>query len=140
MKKFVLPILLAPGACDVVPGPSVPAQSGQNLQSARQAVNACAPIAPQGGKDRVVASYVSSVIFGGVIVGPVGVAINEDNIRANGEADAVDRCLAKTGYKRRDLTPQEMRALNSRNYDERRALLDHLIGGGTLATFGGSPS
>ena len=138
MKMPILPALLALSACGHLPGPSVPAQAGQDLQSARQAVFACAPNAPQGGQNAVVGSYVGGVLFGGVVIGPIIVASNEDNIRANGEANAVDRCLAKSGFKRRDLTPQEVQALNGKTRSERQFLLDHLISGGTLATYGAS--
>lgn len=140
MKMLILPALMALGACGPLPGPSVPAQAGQNLHSARQAVYACAPYAPQGGKNAVVGSYVGGVLLGGLVVGPIIVASNEDNIRANGEANAVDRCLAKSGFKRRDLTPQEVQALNSRTPSERQLLLDHLVSGGSLATFGAQQS
>lgn len=136
MKRVMLPALLTLAACGPMPGPSVPAQSGQNLQTARQAVYACAPYAPQGGKNAVVGSYVGGVILGGIIVGPIIVASNETNIRANGEATAVDRCLAESGFKRRNLTPQEMQTLDSMSTNDRQRLLDHLINGGTLATFG----
>ena len=123
-------------ACAKLPGPSVPMQAGQNLISARQAVNACARNAPSGGQNAVVGSYVGGVLFGGILLGPIIVASNVNNIRARGEADAVDRCLAERGFERRDLTAEEMRALNRSSRYQRELLLDHLVGGGSLQSFG----
>ena len=135
----VLPVaLLGLAACSDLPGPSVPSQSGQTLMSARYALQECGGAGPGGGDGAVFGSYVGGVVLGGIIIGPVVVAMNEDNIRAHGEAGAVDRCLAKKGFKRRDLTPQEVSALNSSSPAVRLALLNHLVGGGSLATFNGT--
>ena len=136
MKKILLLGLLTLTACADLPGPSVPTQAGQNLASARQAVDTCAPNAPRGGQNAVVGSYVGGVLLGGILIGPIIVASNESRIRANGEANAVDRCLNKLGFERRDLTAGEVRALNSRTRYQRHLLLDHLIGGGSLQSFG----
>ncbi len=130
--------LLSLAACGDLPGPSVPAQPGQNLQSARQAVYACSANAARGGQNAVVSSYVGGVLFGGVLVGPIIVASNEGNIRAHGEAGAVDRCLNTRGFKRRDLTPAEVQALNRLSGSRRHQLLDHLISGQSLETFNAS--
>ena len=138
MQKLPLLTLIFLAACGNLPGPSVAMLPGQNLERANAAIRACSPVAERGGQNAVVGGYVSGVILGGIIVGPIIVANNEDNIRANGEASAVDRCLAKQGFKRRDLTEAEMAALNARGLEQRRQLLDHLINGGTLETFGTS--
>jgi hypothetical protein len=135
MKKLVLLSCLLTSACGDLPGPSVPMQSGSNLDAARAAVTACAPVAPKGGQNAVVGSYVGGVLFGGLLLGPIIVASNEDNIRINGEANAVDRCLAKQGYVRRDLTAEEVAVLNRSGAEGRRNLLNHLVGGGTLQTY-----
>ena len=125
-------------ACGNLPGPSVPSQPGQSLFAAREAVHACAPNAPQGGRNAVTGHYIGGVFLVGIIIGPAIVAANEGNIRAHGEAGAVDKCLAKRGFERRDLTEAEVRALN-RSYGEQRiALLNHLVGGGSLESFAGS--
>lgn len=137
MNKFVIVSTLMVAACGNPPGPSVPTQPGQSLLSARNAVNACARYAPGGGNNAVVGGYITGVVLGGILIGPIIVASNEETIRANGEANAVDRCLAKQGFTRRDLTEAEMTTLNSSSPNGRIALLNHLVGGGTLDTFGG---
>lgn len=134
-KKFIFVGALALTGCASLPGPSVPYQSGKNLASARAAVQSCARFAPRGGNGAVTGSYVAGVVLGGIVVGPIIVASNQSNIRANGEARAVDRCLAEQGYVRRDLTLAEADALNSSDTFQRELLLNHLIGGGTLGTF-----
>ena len=120
-----------------MPGPSVPMQPGSSLQQARAAVQSCAPEAPAGGQSAVVGNYVGGVLWGGIVLGPLIVAANEDDIRAHGEANAVDRCLAKKGFTRRDLTQAEIAALENSTASGRLVLLDHLVGGGTLETFRG---
>jgi hypothetical protein len=138
MSKLPLFLLMCLAACGDLPGPSVPMQQGKTLEVANAAIRTCAVYAPQGGKNAVVGNYVAGVVLAGVIIGPIVVASNEDTIRAQGEANAVDRCLAKEGFKRRDLTPAEVSALNARGPGQRRELLDHLVRGGTLETFGAS--
>ena len=138
MYKFAILSTLLLTACGSLPGPSVPTQPGQSLQSARNAVSACARYAPKGGNNAVVGGYVAGVVLGGVLIGPIIVASNEKTIRANGEANAVDRCLAKQGFTRRDLTEAEMWALNNSGPNERIVLLNHLVGGGRIDTFGGA--
>lgn len=137
MKKTMIGAVLALSACGAPPGPSVPMQTGQNLESARAAVQACAPYAPKGGDDAVFGSYVGGVLLGGIVVGPIIVAANQDRIETNGEARAVDRCLAGKGFVRRDLTQAEVSALNRASASGRRALLDHLVGGGSLEGYRG---
>ena len=134
MKKLCLAVVLGLSACSGVPGPSVPEQPGESLASARAAVMACAADAPGGGTNAVVGSYVGGVLLGGVIIGPIVVYSAEDSIRASGEVTAVDRCLAKRGFQRRDLTEPEIRLLERSSPGQRRVILDHLIGGGTLET------
>ncbi|MFN3722279.1 MAG: hypothetical protein ACK4VZ_04485 [Paracoccaceae bacterium] len=124
-------------ACSPYPGPSVPMQQGKSLTSARDAVKACAVHAPQGGADAVFGGYLAGVLLGGVIVGPIVVAANQRGIEGHGQADAVDRCLAKRGFVRRDLTHTEVAALDRADAVTRTALLNHLVSGGTLATFPG---
>ena len=138
MPKLPLFLLMCLAACGDRPGPSVPMQEGNSLETANAAIRACAPFAPKGGKDAVASNYVAGVFLAGVIIGPIVVASNEDTIRANGEANAVDRCLAKEGFTRRDLTQAEVSALNARGVSQRRVLLDHLVKGGTLETFAAS--
>ncbi len=135
-----LPLILAMciAACGELPGPSVPMQSGQTLEAANSAIRACAPNAPQGGKNAVVGNYVAGVLLAGIIIGPIVVASNEDTIRAQGEANAVDKCLAQRGFQRRDLTAAEVTALNRRGPNARRDLLNHLVRGGTLENFPGA--
>jgi len=128
--------MFAVAGCGGLPGPSVPYQSGKNLDAARVAVRACAPVAPRGGRNAVTGGYVAGVILGGLVLGPIVVASNQSTIRANGEARAVDKCLAEKGYVRRDLTAEEVRALNSLDRYGRERLLDHLIGGGSIESFG----
>lgn len=136
MQKLLLLTLLILCGCGGLPGPSVPMQQGKTLELANAAIRACAQFAPRGGQNAIVGGYVTGVLLGGVIVGPIIVASNAENIRAQGEATAVDRCLANSGFIRRDLTPAEVSALNSSGPEQRRRLLDHLVGGGTLETFG----
>ena len=116
------------------PGPSVPFQSGKNLTAARTAVQSCRSPAEKGGANALTASYIGSVVGFGV-VGPIVVASNRHSIRNNGAAQAADKCLAEQGYVRRDLTPAEVRVLNSKNRAARRVLLGHLIAGGSLQSF-----
>ncbi len=136
MKKVALAAMMAMAACGQVPGPSVPMQAGHNLHSARSAVQACSTNAYRGGNVAVAGGYVTGIILAGVIVGPLVVASTEDDIRASGEVDSVDRCLSKRGFQRRDLTEGEIFWLNNSYPSEREQKLDHLIGGGTLETFG----
>ncbi len=140
MKRLLLaaPLLLA--ACAQPPGPSVPAQPGQTLAGARAAFAACVPAAQRGGQNYVVGNYVGSVIWGGLLLGPVIIAVNEEGIRRTGETSAIDQCLSRRGFQRRDLTAQEMAALNGATRYERQVILNHLIGGGSLATLNSARS
>jgi len=82
----------------------------------------------------LIGSYAAGFILGGVVVGPIIVASDHKDIRAMGEANAVDKCLAQNGYVRRDLTAAEMQALNASGKTQREMLLNHFVGGGTLDT------
>ena len=132
MKTLPLLSVMFLTACASLPGPSVPMQQGQTLDRANAAIRACAPVAPRGGQNAVVGGYVTGVLLGGLVLGPILVASSESNIRAN----AVDTCLAKQGFTRRDLTAAEMAALNSSGQSERRRILNHLVSGGTLESLG----
>lgn len=121
--------------CAPASAPSVPQQPGMSFMQAREDVRGCSVYAPKGGKDALIGSYVTGILLAGFIVGPVAVASSEGMIRDGGERRAVDRCLGELGYERRELTPQEISALNSsRGYDRQR-LLNYLVAGGTLDTF-----
>lgn len=120
------------------PGPSVPFAAGQNMEVARAAVDTCAVFAPRGGRNRVLTTYITSMVFTGIIPGAVGTAINEPQIREYGEAAAVDKCLKDRGFTRRDLNDAEIAALDTADPTTRSRLLDHFVMGGTLATFSGT--
>ncbi|RLJ59468.1 hypothetical protein BCF46_1617 [Litoreibacter meonggei] len=135
MKKLAILAVMTLSACAGAKGPAVPAQSGKNLASARNAFATCLPNAPQGGQNAVVGSYVAGVLLGGILVGPIIVASNERNIRYSGEAGGVDRCLRRLGYQRRVLTKQEVATINSSSPATRARLLDHFVAGGTLENF-----
>lgn len=136
-QKCIFASVLVLTGCVGLPGPSVPFKPGMNLTAARSAVRSCEHFAPNGGTNALTGSYFAGALLGGLVLGPAIVASNHGNIRANGEANAVDKCLAEHGYIRRDLTPNEIRALDAAGRNRRGPLLDHLIGGGTLATFSG---
>ncbi|WP_370311613.1 hypothetical protein [Sagittula sp.] len=116
------------------PGPSVPYQRGASLASARAAFQSCLGPAQQSGQNTMAGHYIGSVLWGGVVVGPIFVASNAPALRYNGEVSGMDRCMKKRGFTRRDLTPQEMQALEAADPVTRRAMLDHLVAGGTLDT------
>lgn len=117
------------------PGPSVPMQEGATLSTANSAIRACSPVAPGGGQSAVVGNYIFSVVWGGVLLGPLIVASSEQSIRDYGEAGAVDRCLTDSGFKRRNLTTAEVSALNGLGSTDRQRLLDHFVAGGSLSDF-----
>ncbi|NPD15186.1 hypothetical protein HOY34_08230 [Xinfangfangia sp. D13-10-4-6] len=135
ISGVTLSAVLALAACAPAPRMAVPTKPGESFLSARSAIGSCAHTAPQGGKDAVGFSYIGNIVYNGGLVGMIGTAMTEDDIRARGEAGAVDKCLKKQGFKRRHLTEAEERAVNSAPPAQRTALLDHLVGGGTLETF-----
>lgn len=111
----------------------MPYQPGQNLDSARAAFQACAPSAPHSGRNAVVGGYAGGFVLGG-LVGVVIVAANEQDIRTNGEYNGIDRCLSRRGFERRELTAAELQQLNASSPEQRRVLLDQLVGGGLQQT------
>lgn len=108
------------------------------MDLAQAAYDACTVPAQKAGQSNLSGHYVGGVLVGGLIVGPIVVASNAPTLRYNGEIDGMDRCLKKHGFVRRDLTPEEMRALQRADRTTRQMLLDHLVGGGTLNTFYGA--
>lgn len=134
MKHLALIGALVVAGCGE-PGPSVPVQRGHDLYSAQKAITYCAPYGPGGARGAMVGGYTSSVILGGVILGPLVVVANQDSIRAHGEAGAVDRCLEKRGFTRRNLTREERFALNRADPNQRIQMLNHMVGGGDLKSF-----
>ena len=108
------------------------------MAAAKAAVVNCAPHARKGGNTAVVGSYAAGVVLGGLILGPLVVYSDQDDIRDSGEASAVDRCLADLGYTRRNLTPKEIRVLNLTYGARRTVLLDHLVAGGSLEAYSGT--
>jgi len=137
-KLALICALLGAAGCAPPPGPSVPQQPGRSLADARAALQTCAGEGPRGGRAALTANYIGSVIWGGVVLGPLLIAANQENIQANGEVNAVDRCLSRQGFERRELTTAEVRALKQRDRYAREQLLDHLIRGGTLEGYSGA--
>lgn len=127
--------ILSLAACSSNQGPAVPTRPGMSLYDARAAVDACQPAARPGGQGAVVGSYVFGILFLGLLVGGVAAAASEEQTRALGEADGVDRCLKDMGYERRKLTAEEFAAVNQASRYERERLLSHFVGGGTLQTY-----
>ena len=80
------------GCAAQVPGPSVPFRAGANLDAARGAFDACTGAAERSGQNTLAGHYVGSVLWGGVIVGPIVVASNAPNLRYTGEVSGMDRC------------------------------------------------
>lgn len=124
------------GACAAqTPGPSVPFRAGATLEGARAAFSSCRDDAVQSGNATLTGHYLGSVLWGGVVVGPIIVASNAPALRYNGEVSGMDRCMETQGFVRRDLTAAEVRALNAADRATRLQMLDHLVSGGTLANF-----
>lgn len=136
IKQFSLGLVaaLALSAC-AAPKPSVPAQPGKTISEAKQATRLCAPNGPQGATNAVVGNYIFSVVWGGILLGPIVVASTEDQIRQNGARRAIDKCLEEQGYTRRELTAEEGAFLNALSGYQRQIFLDHLVGGGSLEEF-----
>ncbi|MGP6089435.1 hypothetical protein [Antarctobacter jejuensis] len=126
---------LVAGCAANVRGPSVPFQAGSNLDSARAAFASCTGQARKAGQTSLTGHYVGSVLWGGLVLGPIVVASNAPALRYGGEINGMDQCLQKRGFVRRDLTPAELRALEGADRATRRMILDHLVGGGTMDTF-----
>ena len=123
---------LAIAGCATPPGPSVPMQKGHDLQDARDAVITCAAMNENAGRSAVTGGYIAGVLFGGIVLGPIIVSANSDNIYEEGERSAVDDCLAEKGFVRRELTAEEVDILNRLTREQRHLALDHLVGGGDV--------
>lgn len=126
---------VALAGCAGPPGPSVPMKPGSDLATARRAVQVCSRQGPQGGRNALTGGYIAGVVFGGLVLGPVIVATNARAIRDDGARAAVDKCLNDNGFQRRDLSFEEVDALNRLDRYQRQLLLDHLVAGGSLAGF-----
>jgi len=123
--------------CAVEPGPSVPTKSGSTVYEARESLAFCAPRGPRAGQAAVTSSYIAGIIFLGVLPGTIAAASGAENSRRQGAINAVDDCLAEQGFERRELTAQEAIAIKQRDRYAREQLLNHLINGGTLASYEG---
>lgn len=134
-KALIGTCLLSIAGCAQPPGPSIPQHESASLAEAKAALESCSSYAYSGGNAAVAANYVAGTAFGSILVGPIVVASNQQNIRKRGEAGAVDNCLARHGYTRRELSDAELQMLNKLGPYGREKLLDHLIGGGTLETY-----
>ncbi len=137
MKKLICLAVLAVSACTTKPlGTSVPTQAGHNLNSARVAVQSCATEAGIGGDSAVIGGYATSILLLGPVFGSLVTVPMQDNLRAQGEFDQVDRCMTERGFDRRYLSDGEMFWLNDAHGEERVRRLDHLVNGGTIDTYG----
>ncbi|MEM7091055.1 MAG: hypothetical protein AAF496_15965 [Pseudomonadota bacterium] len=130
--------VLALSACTTKPlESSVPTQAGHNLHSARVAVQNCATEADIGADAAVIGGYATNILFFGIILGPAITSAFDDQLRAQGAIDQVDRCMTERGFERRDLTGGEQFWLNNATGGERVRRLDHLVDGGTIETYRG---
>ncbi len=134
-KALIGTCLFSIAGCAQPPGPSIPQNQNASLAEAKAALNTCSSYAQSGGNAAVAANYVAGAAFGGIVVGPLIVASNHQNIRKRGEAGAVDNCLERHGFTRRELSEAELHMLNKLGPYGREKFLDHLIGGGTLETY-----
>lgn len=122
-------------ACAQPVGPSVPTQAGKTIEDARFALESCKPRGPKGATENLVGAYAFGVILGGLILGPIVVASNTQEIKKEGARIAVDDCLEDQGYERRELTPQEVQFMNNLTSDQRQIFLDYMVEGGSLEGF-----
>ncbi|MDA7964794.1 hypothetical protein [Ruegeria sp.] len=137
MRKFICLAVLAVSACTTKPlGQSVPTQSGHNMHSARAALGDCVAEAPEGRNAAVIGGYATNILLWGVIIGPAVTAPVQDQLAEQGEIDQVERCMSDRGFKRRTLTQGEQFWLQNAFGTERTRRLDHLVGGGTIETYG----
>lgn len=136
MKNLLLGAFMCLTACASTPGPSIPMKPGHSMSFARRAVQSCTAQAQGGGIAAVTGGYVTGIILGGLILGPTIVGLNQDNIRETGETDAVDRCLEEHGFERRNLSDGELFWLDESVGEERERRMDHLVGGGSMNTYG----
>ncbi len=89
------------------------------LFDAKTAIRNCAPNAPQGATNVVVSSYIFSVVWGGILLGPIVINASEDQILKNGARRAIDRCFKDFGCDRRELTVGEHNILNAQHGHDR---------------------
>lgn len=137
MKKLLLGAFLVASACTTKPlGMSVPTQAGHNLHSARVAVDSCSQEADEGGNSAVIGGYATNILLWGILIGPAITAPIQDELRTQGEIDQVDRCLQERGFERRELSAGESFWVRNAFGEERERRLDHLVGGGTMETYG----
>lgn len=137
MKKIVISTVLALSACAAKPiEMSVPTQKGHNLHSARVAVQNCATEADEGGDAAVIGSYPAFILMSTPLIGTAVAYSARHDLRAQGEIDQVDRCLSEHGFERRELDDGERFWLRDSFGEERVRRLDHLVGGGTIETYG----
>ncbi len=137
MKKVLCLAVLAVSACTTKPiEMSVPTQAGHNLHSARAAVQNCATEADIGGDAAVIGGYATNILVWGIILGPIITAPFDDRLRRQGEIDQVERCMTEHGFERRELNAGERFWLRDSVGEERVRRLDHLVGGGTIETYG----
>ncbi|MCG7522156.1 hypothetical protein [Ruegeria sp. Ofav3-42] len=137
MKKIICISALALSACTTKPlEMSVPTQAGHNLHSAKVAVQSCAAEEDIGGNSAVIGGYATNILLWGVILGPLITAPFDEKLRSQGEIDQVHRCLTERGFERRELTDGEQFWLHHTSGEERVRRLDHLVGGGTMETYG----
>ncbi|MCG7493610.1 hypothetical protein [Thalassobius sp. Cn5-15] len=127
MACVLIATLLA-GCASTYP-PSVPSQPGKSYFAAREAVRQCIPEARVSGSNAVTVNYVLGVLLGGVLLGPMIIAENEDQIRYAGEARGTDRCLEDADYSRRELTAEEVQILQQSYGEYRIFVLDQLVAG-----------
>ncbi|NVO57533.1 hypothetical protein HW561_17180 [Rhodobacteraceae bacterium B1Z28] len=129
--------LMAVSACTTKPlETAIPTQAGHNLHSAKVAVDSCSVEADEGGNAAVIGGYATNVLLFGTLIGPILTAPVQDELRTQGEIDQVDRCLTERGFERHELTQGESFWLRNAYGEERVRRLDHLIGGGTIETYG----
>ncbi len=137
MKKILCLAVLAVSACTTKPiEMSVPTQAGHNLHSARIAVQNCATEADIGGNAAVIGAYPTFILMSSILVGSVTAYVTRHDLRAQGEIDQVDRCMTEHGFERRELNGGERFWLRDSVGEERVRRLDHLVGGGTIETYG----
>ncbi|MEX0276595.1 MAG: hypothetical protein AB3N19_03680 [Ruegeria sp.] len=136
MKKLAPLAMLALSACAAKPlEMSVPTQAGHNLHSAKVAVNSCITEADIGGNSAVIGGYATNILLFSPLIGTLVTVPIQDELRAQGEIDQVDRCMTRLGFERRNLSDGEQIWLNDSHGEERVRRLDHLVGGGTVETY-----
>ena len=106
------------------------------MSSARNAVLDCTGESDEGGNSAVIGGYTTNILLFGIILGPLVTVPMQEELRTQGEYDQVDRCLAERGFERRELTGNEAVWLRDASEHERVRRLDHLVGGGTIETYG----